>query len=48
MVHTHYPATIRALVVLVRGPCKGIGKAGKIHFSLSQLPVVAERAPLVD
>jgi hypothetical protein len=36
-VHPHHAATVRALVVLVRGCWKGISKAGKIHFSSSRL-----------
>ncbi len=45
--HPYHAATVRALVVLVRGRWKGISKAVKIHFSPSQLLVVAERAPFV-
>ena len=47
VVHPHHAATVRALVVLVRGRWKGISKAVKIHFSPSQLLVVAEHAPFV-
>jgi hypothetical protein len=36
-VHPHHAATVRTLVVLVWGRRMGITKAGKIHFSLSQL-----------
>jgi hypothetical protein len=37
VVHPDHAATVRALVVRVRGRWKRISKAGKIHFSLSQL-----------
>jgi len=37
VVHPHHATTVRTLVVLVRGRRMGITKAGKIHFSLSQL-----------
>lgn len=33
IVHTHHAATVRALVILVRGRGKGISDAIKIHFS---------------
>jgi hypothetical protein len=47
VVHPHHAATVRALVVLVRGRWNGISKAVKIHFSPSQLLLVVERAPFV-
>ena len=47
VVHSHHAATVRALIVLVWGRWKRISRAGKIHFSPSQLLVVAERAPFV-
>ena len=47
MVHAHDAATVRTLLVLVRGRCKRISKAGKIHFSCPSRLLVAEGAPFV-
>jgi hypothetical protein len=47
VVHPHHAATVRALVMVVRGCWKGVSKAGKIHFSLSSWLLVAECAPFL-